>query len=110
MTLYQIVVHDSGLFYPQDWWRGHRFAHAEFDPETHDGSPTAAYLAWRYLQHPHSPIWRRFIWTSDTDDDGNRVYVGGLGQFKCQGFQIHRLLVPDDRWVEWSALTSQEAA
>ena len=86
------------LFYRQTWWLNEPFAN-ELRP-----GRTAAWMAERFVADPTNPKWRRFIWTDDIDSHGNRVYVGGVGEFGCDGFQIHRLLEPDERWAEWEDL------
>lgn len=103
MTLREIYESDlfGPLFYRQSWWLNEPFAN---DEREHPDRVTALGLAQKYLAHPHSPIWRRFIWTDDHDRHGNRVYVAGVGQDGCAGFQVHRHLVPDERWAEWHEL------
>lgn len=57
--------------------------------------PTAVDLAALFLRHPELPLWERYVWTSDTDHEGQRVYVGvnhGL-------FEIHRHLHLTSRWA-----------
>lgn len=104
LCLAHLVEANPDAFYRQDWWLDEPFAWSGSTYDRHpDGSShiTAGYLAHLYLHEPDAPRWTRFIWTDDYDSHGNRVYVGGVGQYGCEGFQIHRLLVPDERWVEW---------
>lgn len=98
MKLREALAEHSRLVYPQDWYSGEAFMDAEPD------GYNAAHIFAQFLARPTSSVWRQFIWTDDYDSHGNRVYVGGIGQYGCHGFQIHRLLVPDERWVEWRDL------
>lgn len=63
----------------------------------------AAHLAALYVQEPENPAWDRYLWTSDTDLWGQRVYVGGVSN--TGRFEIHRHLAITDRWGVplWSA-------
>lgn len=113
MTLAEIRAAHPTLFYehgrPQEWFRAEPFytdRHAVSIPgpifavSAPLGAPFyAADLARYYVDHPHLAIWRRFIWTADTDSCGNAIYVGGIGQYGCDGFQVHRKLEPDACWV-----------
>jgi hypothetical protein len=92
------------LFYEQSWFDGEAFMATEpdesfprFEPVPVDGqrrSVTSADLAWAYVQDPTASVWRRFLWTDDADQYGNRVYVGGVGEYGIEAFQIHRHLTP----------------
>lgn len=94
-SLWTLVDQHPDMFYPQDWYKGEGWTRKA------PLEGTAGFFANLYLLDPENPVWNRFIWTDDYDSHGNRVYVGGVGQYGCEGFQIHRLLVPDERWVEW---------
>jgi len=54
----------------------------------------AVVLAALYVRNPDDPIWRNYLWTSDLDRQGQRVYVGSNGH----GLEIHRHLHLTDRW------------
>jgi hypothetical protein len=58
--------------------------------------PSAAALATIYAQHPSCPHFAGWLWTRDTDRQGQRVYVGGTRFGK--GFQVHRHLHLTDDW------------
>ena len=111
MTLSQLRKKYPKRFYRgQDWLDGETFVNREAgQPLTmpkstgadHNGTIVSAVdLALLYIEHPNDPLWQRFLWTSDFDDLGQRVYVGGIGQAKKPGFQIHRhLKVTGRQWV-----------
>ena len=112
MTLTEIRAAYPSLFYAQSWFNGHEFMDREQEHEiprdfAYGGHPlgsesTPVYavdLAATYVADPHNERWsHKFFWTDDEDDDGNRIYVAGSDVFGCDGFQIHRLLLPDHRW------------
>lgn len=112
MTLAQIVGLNPGLFYSTDWWKGQNFAHRDhgavltmpsdvqlgLDPSDVGYLPYASTLALLYVSNPDAEIWRSFLWTADKDDERNRVYVGGVGIYGIEQFQIHRHLTIDERW------------
>lgn len=108
MTLRDLIAANPALFYPQSWYADEPFADTEptgnlrgdFVVVTDKLAPEvrAADLAVFYVETPHDARWRRFIWTDDFDRYGNRVYVGGVGQYGIEAFQIHRHLTIDDRW------------
>jgi hypothetical protein len=50
------------------------------------------------VQDPDSLLWRKFMWTADTDRYGHAVYVGGVGEYGIDRWQIHRRLTPDCYW------------
>ena len=60
-----------------------------------EDAPPAAVLARLYIDNPTDPIWRRYLWTSDMDSLGQRVYVGDNGI----GLEIHRHLHLTDKWA-----------
>lgn len=86
------------LFHAQDWYRTEPFAGVEyvrkFPPEA-EPWPAAAYAAaFVEAAADGEVLWpARYIWTSDTDHEGNRVYIGRAAQYG--GLQIHRLLTPE---------------
>ena len=111
MTLAEIVAAHPDDFYRQDWWKAQAFAHEghghvltmptevkPVDPSYVGFLPYAASLALLYVTDPGAECWRSFLWTADVDDEGNRVYVGGLGIYGIELFQIHRNLEIDERW------------
>lgn len=116
MTLTEIVDAHPDLFYEgSGWWRGPGFAMRPL----RDGGPIevpilitppaggrpaigpyfATQLVDAYVRSPGHPLWRYFIWCKDQDLHGQQVYVGGVGQFGIDRFQIHRHLRIDERWV-----------
>ena len=54
----------------------------------------AVVLVQLYVDNPDAKIWQRYLWTSDVDSLGQRIYVG------CSGFglEIHRHLAITERW------------
>lgn len=110
MTLAQIKYTYPHLFYQQQtWYVAERFMQTQavalpsltawsedVEPRLH---ASAADLAASYVRDPDNAIWRRFLWTDDHDGYGNRVYVGGVGQYGIDRFQIHRALTPDCYYV-----------
>ena len=112
MTLAEIRAAVPDLFYAQSWFDGHAFMdRPEGEPlervtvwaERIDAHPEpihAVDLARLYVKTPSEPMWREFLWTDDTDDHGNRIYVGGIGKYGVEGFQVHRHLAdPGAKWV-----------
>lgn len=114
MTLLDIVRAHPTLFYlnNRDWYRFEDFAltpptrqmtlHNVWTATVPGEGQTpvrAVELADLYVRHPQASLFRSFLWTDDVDAWGNRVYVGGLGEFGIQTFQIHRRLEPNARWV-----------
>ena len=108
MTLVEIVSRHPELFASQTWYVLEPFmqreavvlppvvlvnAELESGPEIH-----AADLALAYVSDPDALWWRRFVWTSDYDSHGNRVYVGGCGLYGVERWQIHRHLAKPDAW------------
>lgn len=113
MTLRALRVLHPELFHPtQDWFEGEAFMDAPLPLDAHRSPPTSApfvspslltpaitlptalELALLYVEEPTHPIWRRYLWTDDTDRQGQRVYVGDNGR----GLEIHRHLHLTDRW------------
>lgn len=103
MTLAEIRSDHRHLFHPQNWFLGHAFMDVEATGledftlfprplHPHNESVHAVDLAKLYVESPDDDRWRYFLWTDDADDHGNRIYVGGCGQFGCERFQIHRAL------------------
>ena len=117
MTLTEIVDAHPDLFYEGNgWWRGQKFAVADHrlgaaavplmvTADRTRAARSAASLAMTYAHYSttsapfHFNGWWAFLWTADTDDYGQQIYVGGVGQFGIDKFQIHRHLRIDDRWV-----------
>jgi len=110
MTLRELIRNNPGMFYSQSWYADEPFMDAD-EPEClpteipavtgYDGIPPelisyqletetvpAVTLARMYISRPDHPIWMRYLWTSDMDSEGQRVFVGENGD----GFEIHRHL------------------
>lgn len=107
MTLREMRRRFPEGFCPQDWfdaepfmdreprpWLGWPGAVSDFLPGQVDPPYTAADLAALWLQDPDNRLWIRYLWTSDTDAHGQRVYVGQNGR----GLEIHRHLHLTERW------------
>jgi hypothetical protein len=55
----------------------------------------AAVLAMAHVQDP--TLWTdRYIWSSDRDQNGDRVYLGKAAEYG--GLQVHRHLTITDAW------------
>ena len=108
MKLADILRAHPDRFYSQTWYEGEPFLNGRAErielpdrvaPHAFgfmwpDDLPNAATLALLYVRFPDDPIWRRYLWTSDTDSHGQRVYVGENGH----GLEIHRHLDLTERW------------
>lgn len=109
VTLAELRAAHPTLFYGQTWYEREPFIDREGVPfdcplfaiSARVGGQTihAADLAATYVLRPDLALWRLFIWTDDVDTHGNRIYVAGVGQYGCEGFQIHRALNPQAWWV-----------
>ena len=111
MTLIGLVKTHPHLFYSQDWYLSEGFTTRPTYgnvtsvsvslrgtiPSRNDRLATAADLADLYVRCPESPLWRDYLWTSDHDARGQRVYVGGTAN--GHGFEIHRHIHITDRFV-----------
>lgn len=108
MTLREILAAYPSLFYRQTWYADEPFLDAPavgrirpdflVMPDDMGATVRAADLAALYVTSPHDSRWRWFLWTHDRDRYGQRVYVGGVGQYGIETFQIHRHLTIDERW------------
>jgi hypothetical protein len=118
MTLRELRAAHPHLFHPnQDWFedeafmdvpclavkgpptrvaREHDVMGRSLPPHPSTPSVPAATLARAYVEAPELLVWRDYLWTSDTDRQGQRVYVGGTANGK--GFEIHRHLHLTARW------------
>lgn len=96
-----IALHPT-LFLSQTWYDGEPFmeihagvARPGFRVSEGDAPLThAVALAQLYVQTPDDFRWRRYLWTSDTDRFGQRVYLG-VNNGKME---IHRHLHLNTRW------------
>ena len=60
----------------------------------------AVELVAAYVQDPGAGVWRDYLWTSDEDQYGQRVYIGGTSNGRS--LEIHRHLRITNRWgVPW---------
>ncbi len=109
MTLREMIDAYPEKFYAgQTWFDGEAFMDTEVERfdlpvqvdglcgcgEWHQTSYTAADLVWLWLNEDMTEFHDRYLWTSDTDSQGQRVYVGQNGK----GLEIHRHLHLTDRW------------
>jgi len=117
MTITELRSTYPDLFHPnQDWFLGEAFMDAPFPDDVSIGWPkgiqyvgtppeligyqldtetvSAVVLANLYVWNPAFPIWNNYLWTSDLDRLGQRVYVGNNGQ----GLEIHRHIHITDRF------------
>jgi len=96
ITLLRLVLSNPSKFYKQDWYYDEEFANTPLGIGNHrlestlsySAYPSAVVLAWMYLDKEILPP--EYVWTSDFDSNGDKVYVGGLSFGR--GFQIHRHL------------------
>jgi hypothetical protein len=111
VTLNEMRKLYPALFYGQTWYVGERFMDIQPTGKVPAGffimngalpkgrsDVRAVDLAALYLENPSDPRFRRFLWTDDYDKQGFRVYVGGVGEYGIDAFQIHRQLTVDARW------------
>lgn len=97
-TLVRLKIVYPSAFYPQDWYYDEAFAHEPIKPRewkhVSEDFPlyTAAENAFLYLSAGWVVYSYRYVWTSDVDDNGDPVYVGGAELGLRKGFQIHRHL------------------
>ena len=61
-------------------------------PKSSTGLPRAVDLAHLFLAHPDDAIWGSWLWCSDVDSSGQRIYVGGVSSANGRRFEIHRYL------------------
>ena len=90
VTLRDLMAAHPGLFYAQTWYAGEAFLDAPLDLPLAIATPhfvpalsargydtvPALVLATLYVQDPSAPIWAQYLWTSDHDRHGQRVYMG----------------------------------
>lgn len=116
MNLRELRAKHPDLFYPQDWFDGELFMERDQGYRerglimptgvSYNGMPleyippgtvdflSAVGLARLYTIHPTAEIWRFYLWTSDFDGQGQRIFVGDNGK----GLEIHRHLRITERW------------
>lgn len=97
-TLVRLVLRHPRFFYKQDWYFDEEFANTDVggvweipvDPRNQPLLPAAVW-AWFYIARSKWLLLEdRYIWTSDSDNARDKVYVGrGRGR----GLQIHRHLI-----------------
>jgi hypothetical protein len=99
ITLLRLVINNPDKFYPQDWYYDEEFANTPLRSGNCIVSDAkkypAAMYAYAYVHRYY--VWDyAYIWTSDKDSRGDRVYVGGVAVGKRhKGLQIHRHLTID---------------
>lgn len=115
MTIRELRVKYPHLFYYQEWYLWQTWMDAPLPDNApivvpisvaYIGTPPefviwdiqpcfpAVVFANLYVRFPDDPIWQHWLWTSDKDEHGQRVYVGSNGK----GLEIHRHLAITDRW------------
>ena len=115
MTLFELIKAHPDKFYKQDWYWDEPFmdkplpldkwtvptdaGYRGMEPfliaaQLEEEAVPAVVLAYLYVQNPDHPIWMSYLWTSDLDSQGQRVYVGDNGK----GMEIHRHLHITDRF------------
>lgn len=123
MTLAELCAQHPDLFYPQSWYADEAFMHTPLPHDAPVRIPTelrgagcvplvdvdsrycqragtllypAVVLASLYVRRPQASIWKKYLWTSDRDHAGQRVYVGGTRH--GHGLEIHRHLSIGSEW------------
>lgn len=103
MNLLELREHFPDRFYAQCWFLGEAFmralpsegrytipprriVHIGRKPKQRAGLPSAVDLAHAFVVFPNDPIWDKYLWTSDSDQFGQQVYVGA----HAGKFEIHR--------------------
>lgn len=109
LTLRDILKRHSERFYAQTWYLDEPFLDRQWPPllrtspsqvvdcaavSDADRLPSASQLAFLYVCDPHATVWGRYLWCSDLDSLGQRIYVGANGK----GLEIHRHLHITSRW------------
>ena len=107
LTLREILTQYPEHFYTQTWYLDEPFLDVRWPPVRTlpsqiidpwvgraDWLPSASQLAFLYVCHPHADVWGRYLWCSDQDSHGQRIYVGTNGK----GLEIHRHLHITSRW------------
>lgn len=112
-TLRELIAAHPEKFYPQTWYRREPFMDLDVDlsllterlprawkpgqvPPAGVFLLPAVHLAWLYTVHPTAPLWDAYLWTHDTDSQGQRVYLGQNGE----GLEIHRHLHITERFQQ----------
>lgn len=106
MNIVQMVEANPSLFYAQSWYANEQFARAAASdgricppksvkrlgkmPKGTIYLVRAADLVALYVDHPNHPAFLDYLWTSDLDSFGQRIYVGGTRSGR--GLEIHRHL------------------
>ena len=113
MTLRELRAAHYDRFHRQDWFDDEPFLDREPWPHgvvagvryagdlPHDTVtlPSAATLAALFVADPTAKWWKYYLWTSDHDRFGQRVYVGGACPENGHRFEIHRHLAITDKWA-----------
>jgi hypothetical protein len=117
MNIEELRRHRPSLFHPtQDWFEGESFMWTALPADAPTELPTgveyagmspeliatglevetwpAVVLVNLYCKNPLAPIWSRYLWTSDHDHLGQRVFIGA----NERGLEIHRHLHLTTRW------------
>lgn len=112
MTIVEMLDRYPKRFYAQHWYRGEAFTRIlpmdvpYFAPNarTFPGKvpPANAKLYHAvdllncYLKYPDAAIWDDYLWSKDTDAQGQRIYVGGRSN--TGSIEIHRHLHLTERF------------
>lgn len=100
ITIERLRLAYPDAFYNQDWYEDELFYNGILLPVgtlvfgdygTSD-KPSAVALTWLWLTTGRTLWPYTYVWASDVDRDGNRIYVGGFKKGRKVGFQIHRHL------------------
>ena len=113
MTIVELVTRYPSLFYSQQWWRGESFTRMLPTetltpppkltqlgkvPNRFVKLPHAVDLLNAYVKDPTHEAWLGYLWTADTDVQGQRVYIGG----RANGhglMEIHRHIHVTERFA-----------
>ena len=100
-SLLRLVINNSRAFYPQDWYYDEEFANYSTGEDSYvinfrtvgRNIPLYSATELAYVHIIHGPILpSSYLWTRDTDDKQDKVYVGMSVGGRKPGLQIHRHL------------------
>ena len=114
MNLLELREHRPDQFYPQTWMVREAFMRALPSdplpprirrvtrlgniPKSSSGLPSAVDLAHLFLLWPDDPAFQHYLWCSDVDSKGQRIFVGGVTEENGRKFEIHRHLAITMQW------------
>ena len=96
-TLLRLAVNNPKKFYRQEWYLDEEFANKDIGGKwLLDTAKLLPAAVWAYAHVTGYPwLCYQYAWTCDTDEKGDRVYVG---RAEYTGFQVHRHLTLHDNY------------